>query len=397
MFSFSHFSLSVICRWVFICVAFILTGCSEPTAAPQSPPVPVSVVELNDIEVRPSRDFVARTAASARADLSARIEAEIKQILFVEGAKVAQDQVLIRLEDTRLRADLQQSKAELVGARAELSSAQRNLIRGEDIAGKGYLSDADLDRLKDRFNSAQSRVEAAEAALQIAQTNLAYAEIKSPFAGWVGRQNYDEGAVVSPASGPISDVLMTDPIYVEFQVDEADYVAFQRSAQAIKTRVTEGLSLHLTLPDGGSFDQVGKLNFSDVETDARTGTIAMRAVFPNPDAILLPGLYVTLKIESVAEGLQVLVPQVAIQETIEGKFVLLVDDQNKIVQRFIKTGARVGAMLVTESGLTSGEKVVVEGLQKVRSGVAVIPIIKQINLETGELTETGSSQNETSQ
>ncbi|WP_100639904.1 efflux RND transporter periplasmic adaptor subunit [Marinobacter salexigens] len=395
MFSFSCSSPLRLILWVSltVCTLLMVTGCSEPAAPLSSPPVPVSVVKLEATEVRPSRDFVARTAASARADLTARIEAEIKQILFVEGAKVERGQVLVQLEDTRVAADLQRSKAELTAARAELDSARRNLTRGEDVASKGYLSDADLDKLKDRFNMAQSRLETAEAAVQIAQTNVDYAVIRAPFDGWIGRQNYDEGAIVSPASGAIADVLVTDPIYVEFQLDESDYVAFRRAAQGRNEDVTNGLSLSLTLPDGGRFDQDGQLNFTDVETDARTGTVAMRAVFSNSDAVLLPGLFVTLKIEGATGAAQVLVPQAAIQETIEGKFVLVVDDQNKVVQRFVKTGARLGAMLAIESGLEAGEQVIVEGLQKVRSGIEVKPIIKAINPKTGVFSEAESSDN----
>lgn len=388
MASLPHFSSLPIYRCVFfISAALLLSGCSEPEAPPPAPAVPVSVVSLKATEVRPHRDFVARTAASAKADLVARIEAEIKQILFVEGSKVKQNQVLIKLEDTRVKADFKQAKAELSSASSELNSASRNLERGNDVAGRGYLSDADLDKLKDRFNLAQSRLEAAKAGVQRAQTNLDYTVITAPFEGWIGRQNYDVGAIVSPASGPITDVMVSDPIYVEFQLDEAGYLAFRRASQLSKGNLTSQLSLALTLPGGEHYDQNGKLSFTDVQTDALTGTVAMRAVFPNPDAVLLPGLYVTLQIKGVAGASQVLVPQVAIQETIEGKFVLVVDEQNKVGQRFIKTGARVGAMLATLSGLEVGELVIVEGLQKVRAGVVVNPVVKIIEPQTGVFSE----------
>ena len=296
-------------------------------------------------------------------------------------------QVLVRLEDTRVRADLQQAKAELTAARAEAESARKNLNRGEEIAAKGYLSEADMDTLRDRSNAAAGRLESAEAAVQKATTNLEYAEIKAPFDGWIGRLNYDVGAVVGPASGPIAEVLVTDPIYVEFQLNESDYVAFRRLGSSSGASIVSKLSLRLTLPDGKYYNQNGIPNFADVQTDASTGTVAMRAEFPNPDAVLLPGLYVTLHIEGRAGEPQVLVPQAAVQETIEGKFVLVVDDQQKVIQRFIKTGSRQGAMLVTESGLEVGERVIVEGLQKVRSGVTVNPVPKQIDPDTGVLTD----------
>ncbi|BFN14970.1 efflux RND transporter periplasmic adaptor subunit [Marinobacter sp. RI1] len=373
-------------------VLSLLVGCSESAESPSPQPVAVSVVELKTSEVRPSREFVARTSASARADITARIEAEIREVLFREGARVEQGQVLLRLEDTRANADLQQAEAELAAARAELDSARRNLDRGEDVAGKGFLSAADLDKLKDRFSAAQSRLQTAEAALQKARTNLEYAELKAPFNGWVGRLNYDVGAVVGPATGPITSVLVTDPMYVEFQVNEAEFIAFRRAGAESAQAVAKSLDLSLTLSDGEVYAQPGTLDFADVQTDASTGTVAIRAVFPNPDAVLVPGLYVTLKVSGHTGEARVLVPQVAIQETIEGKFVLLVDDQNQVAQRFIKTGARDGALLVVESGLEAGDQVIVEGLQKVRAGVAVNPVRKDIDPDTGVLSQPGEAQ-----
>lgn len=289
-----------------------------------------------------------------------------KLLSFTEGAKVSQGELLIRLEDTRASADLQQADAELAAARAELESATRNLRRGEEVSEKGFLSAADLDKLKDRFSAAESRLKAAQAAVQKADTNLEYAEVRAPFDGWIGRLNYDVGAVVSPASGPMTSVLVTDPVYVEFQVNEADFVSFRRRGAESAEAFSKSLGLSLTLPDGERYEQPGVLDFADVQTDASTGTVEMRAVFPNPDAVLVPGLYVTLRVEGQSGEAKVLVPQVAVQETIEGKFVLVVDDQNQVAQHFIQTGSREGALLVVNSGLEAGDQVIVEGLQKVR-------------------------------
>jgi len=368
---------------------FMLSGCSEPPESIPSEPPAVSVVVLDTSEVRPTKEFVARTAASVRADITPRIEGEIQEILFKEGTKVSQGQLLIRLEDTRASADLQQTNAELAAARAELESATRNLRRGDELSGTGFLSGADLDKLRDRFNAADSRVKAAEAAVQKASTNLDYAEIRAPFDGWIRQLNYDVGSVVSPATGPITSVLVTDPIYVEFQLNEADFIAIRRAGSRSATMTAESLNFYLTLPDGERFGQPGALDFADAETDASTGTVAMRAVFPNPAAILVPGLYVTLHIEGQAGEGRVLVPKTAVQETIEGKFVLVVDGQNQVTQRFIQTGPQFGSMLVVQSGVEEGDRVIIEGLQKVRPGVTVNPVEKRIDLETGALSEVG--------
>lgn len=368
-----------------VCI-FLIVGCSEPVDPPQNAPVAVSVVTLERAKVRPSREFVARTAASARADIAARIEGEIREIHFNEGARVEQGQLLVRLEDTSAGADLRQAEAELTAARAELQSAIRNLQRGEEVAAKGFLSAADLDKLRDRSSAAEGRLQAAEAAVQKAANNLGYTEIRAPFDGWVGKLKFDVGAVVSPGSGAIAEILVTDPIYVEFQVNEADFVAFRRAGRDAAENMVSNLALYLTLPDGARYAQGGVLDFADVSTDASTGTVAMRAVFPNSAAVLVPGLYVTLHIEGQAGEARILVPQVAVQETIEGQFVLVVNDQQQVAQRFIKTGPRQGAMVVAETGLEAGERVIVEGLQKVRSGVTVNPVPKRIDPDTGVLT-----------
>jgi len=367
----------------------VISGCSEPTEVTGAAPVSVSVVVLEDVEVRPGREFVARTAASARADISARVEAEIREIHFKEGERVEAGQLLVSLEDTNAAADLNQAKAELEASRAELQSAARNLERGEEVAGKGFLSEADLDKLKDRFSAAEGRLQAAEAAVQKAANNLGYTEIRAPFDGWIGRLNFDVGAVVSPSSGAITEILVTEPIYVEFQINEADYVALRRAGQEAAEEFVSNLSLYLTLPDGERYSQGGALDFADVRTDANTGTVAMRAVFRNSDAILLPGLYVTLHVEGQTGEPRVMVPQMAVQETIEGKFVLVVDRNEQVVQRFIQTGPRRGAMLVAESRLEAGERVIVEGLQKARAGATVNPVQKHIDPETGTLADAG--------
>ncbi|MFO8045314.1 MAG: efflux RND transporter periplasmic adaptor subunit [Halomonas sp.] len=368
---------------------FFLTGCSESIDEPEASPVSVSVLHLETSSVRPSREFIARTAPSSKTSISARLQAEIKSIHFEEGSRVEQGQLLVRLEDTNVIADLRQAEAELTAARAEQQSASRNLQRGEEVATRGFLSAADLDKLKDRYSAAQGRLQSAEAALQRAANNLAYTEIRAPFDGWIGKLNFDVGSVVAPASGAIADIMVIDPIYVEFQLDEAEFVALRRTGQEAAETVARHLTLSLILPDGNRHSQGGALDFADISIDASTGTVAMRAVFPNSAAVLVPGLFVTLHIEGQTSEASILVPQMAVQQTIEGQFVLLVNEEQKVVQRFIQTGQRQGAMLVVESGIEAGESVIVEGMQKVRSGATVNPVPKRIDPDTGALVNPG--------
>ncbi|MEH6355235.1 MAG: efflux RND transporter periplasmic adaptor subunit [Marinobacter sp.] len=250
-----------------VCLSLIVSGCSDSADLPESVPVAVSVVTLDSAEVRPSRDFVARTLASAKADISARIEGEIREINFREGARVEKGQLLVRLEDTGASADLKQAEAELTASRAELQSATRNLERGNDVASKGFLSAADLDKLRDRFSAAEARQQVAEAAAEKAANNLGYTDIRAPFDGWIGKLNFDVGAVVRPASGPITEILVTDPMYVGFQVNEADYVAYRRAGRAAAEGVrviVEGLQ---KVHSGITVTPVGK------RIDPKTGVL----------------------------------------------------------------------------------------------------------------------------
>lgn len=360
-------------------------GCSEGDAPVEEVIVPVSVVTVEKASTTPTWSFIGRTAPSRKAAITSRTQAEIRNINFTEGERVEEGQVLVSLESNNANADLRQAEAELIAANAEVQSAARNLRRGEEIAVNGYLSAADLDKLKDRFSQAQGRQEAAQSATQRAQQALEYTEIRAPFSGWVGKANFDPGAVVSPSSGPIAEVVQTDPMFVEFQVNEADFLAYRNRDSS--SEFSQQLDLTLTLADGDQHEHDGELSFTDIRVDERMGTVAARAAFPNPDATLVPGLFVTLNVEQRQGVEKILVPQVALQENNEGKFVLLVDENNRVAQRFIQTGARQGALWTVEAGLDGGEAVIVEGIQKVRTGVQVEPLEKRIDAMTGVIQE----------
>ncbi|MFO7908604.1 MAG: efflux RND transporter periplasmic adaptor subunit [Halomonas sp.] len=360
-------------------------GCSEGDAPVEEVIVPVSVVTVEKASTTPTWSFIGRTAPSRKAAITSRTQAEIRNINFTEGERVEEGQVLVSLESNNANADLRQAEAELIAANAEVQSAARNLRRGEEIAVNGYLSAADLDKLKDRFSQAQGRQEAAQSATQRAQQALEYTEIRAPFSGWVGKANFDPGAVVSPSSGPIAEVVQTDPMFVEFQVNEADFLAYRNRDSS--SEFSQQLDLTLTLADGDQHEHDGELSFTDIRVDERMGTVAARAAFPNPDATLVPGLFVTLNVEQRQGVEKILVPQVALQENNEGKFVLLVDENDRVAQRFIQTGARQGALWTVEAGLDGGEAVIVEGIQKVRTGVQVEPLEKRIDAMTGVIQE----------
>lgn len=364
-----------------------LGGCGQDQAS--LPAMPAPAVSVYAVEARPVgdyREFVARTQASQEATLTARLEGQLQEILFTEGSVVEAGQLLMRIEGDSYRASTEQGEAELRARRDDLAAAQRDLARGQEVASKGYLSQADLDKLKDRVSQATAALNATQASLEKTRINLGYTDIRAPFAGRIGKAHYSVGNVVSPASGSLAELYAIDPIYVNFQVNEVDFLNF-RSRQRQQPEATPPLDVRLKLPNGALHDQPGQIDFADVKSDTGTGTVAVRAVFANSQGVVLPGLYVTLVLESRDKTERVLVPQIAVQESQEGKFVLVVDGDNNVRQRLVKPGLRVGPFWAIESGLDAGERVIVEGLQKVKPGVAVAPVLKTMDPDTGALSD----------
>lgn len=198
---------------------------------------------------------------------------------------------------------------------------------------------------------------------------------------------YDVGNIVGPQSSELAELTAVDPIYVNFQVEEAVYLNYQQKHQSDAGPEAAPIDLHLRLPNNTLYDQAGKLDFADTKIDQGTGTVELRAVFNNPNKLIMPGMFVTLIVESQDKQEMVLVPQAAVQENQQGKFVLVIDKSNKVASRHVTLGRRMNAMWVVESGLSANEQVIIEGLQKVRTGIEVNPVAKMVNATTGVVTD----------
>ena len=233
-------------------------------------------------------------------------------------------------------------------------------------------------------SQANAGVQAAEAALAKAALNLKYTEIRAPFAGRIGKSNYDVGSLVGPGSVTLATVNSLDPINVTFQVEEARYLTYLQNVQRQINELRADLSLRL--PNNTLYTESGTINFADSKVDESMGTISLRAEFPNPDGLVLSGLFVNLIIESEDKELMSMVPQVAVQENQLGKFVLVVDKENLVSSRVVKLKRRINAMWVVESGVDDGEKIIIEGLQKVRPGIVVNPVQKSIDRISGTIS-----------
>jgi len=371
-------------------ISLTLIACSKEAPKTKAPAPAVSVYSVKSQPVGGYREFVARTEAFKEANLKARVEGELIERSFTEGSNVQKGQVLLKIEPAAYDAALAAAKADLSSRLSAQENAKRNLKRANELINDGYISQSDFDRLTTEDSQAKSAVKAAEAALEQARLNLSYTIITAPFTGRIGKVNYNVGNIIGPSSNTLATLLVNDPIYVSFQVEESFYISYLQTHQGSQTSNQAEFDLTLRLPNNSEYPEQGKMDFSDTKIAEGMGTVELRTVFPNPENIILPGLFVTLIAESVNKESKVLVPQVAVQENQQGKFVLIVDKENKVKQRHVELGRRIHAMWAVESGLELGEQVIVEGLQKVRSGVEVKGLLKQVDPLTGTISDTVS-------
>lgn len=362
----------------------LLAGCGEDQKQQQQMPPPgVSVVNVTEQKVGEYHEYVARTEAVDSVNLRARVEGFLVQRDFSEGQTVDKDQLLFEIDRKPYEASLKKAEADLASSKADLTKARKDLQRSKDLFKKGHISQADLDTQTSNEARAVAAVQATEAQLDSAKLNLGYTRIKAPFKGEVGKARYSIGNLVGPTSEPLATLTSTDPIYVNFQVDEKQLVSHLQANAGRKDDDNEQFKLNLRLPTGQDYGEQGTFNFADTRVDETTGTLSLRASFPNPDGIILPGLYVTLLAESNDKVMQPVIPQAAVQENQSGRFVLVVTPEQTVATRQVKMGRRIGPMWVVSQGLKANEQIIVEGLQKVRPGTKVAPKVVNIDPTTG--------------
>ena len=369
--------------------ALLLSACSEdkPEIAKGAPPLPsVPVVELGATPVGTYHEFTGRIDASERVEVTARVEGLIEERLFTEGEAVSAGQLLFRLEKAPLEAAVHQAEADLAGAESEVRQAHSQLERGRRLQPRGYISKADLDTLTGQETQARARVESRKAALEQARLNLSFADIHAPFAGKTGASAFSVGSLVGPGKGTLVEIVRLDPVHTSFQVTQQEMLDYKLSHHK-EMAGSHPFLARLRLPNGMDYPEPGSIDFTAPEVNETTGTVSIRATFTNPDHLLLPGMYVTLILEGEKRVSRVLVPQVAVRQSLEGRSVLVVDAQNKVHSRAIETGRRLGAFFAVQSGLEAGERVVLIGGKTISGGEEIKPVMKQVDRETGAVTD----------
>ena len=353
--------------------SLLLSACSEPPAPVQMPPPTVVTQKVASQAVTLQRDFIGRTAALERVELRARVSGFLEQKKFAEGGGVQRGDLLFVIESDAYRAKLTQAEAQLAADNARLEEADVRYKRLEKLRKNGNVSEQDVDEARAARTMAEAAVVASLAAKQQAELDLSSVEIRSPLDGLIGRAAIDPGNLISPETGVLATVVNFDPINVDFTLSDTQYLQFRRQQDLNEAEGTVAAvpEFRLRLSDDSVYEHTGKMRLTGNEIDPGTGTISLRAVFPNPDLLLRPGQFVNLTVRVEQSDESIVVPNSSVLTGQAGHSVLVVNDSNTVEQRNIVVGEQLAEGWIVQSGLNEGEQIIVRGLQKARPGIEV--------------------------
>jgi membrane fusion protein (multidrug efflux system) len=354
-----------------VIICFVRCGAALAQGAP---PPAVTVSPVASRQVTETGGFVGRVVAIDKVDIVARVAGFIEQRNFTEGQQVKTGDLLFRIEQDTYKAAVDQQNANLAKAKATEVNANLQLQRGQTLVKSQNVPQATVDQLAATELAAQADVLQAQALLEQAQINLGYTEIRSPIDGRIGLAIFTVGNLVGPSTGRLATIVSQDPIYVTFQASEADIIEYRHRVAASADK-NPHVTIHIKLPDGTIYSRPGLTNFLDVQVQADTDTVVVRAQLPNPEGILVPGGIVGVSVERGAPSSSLVVPQSAVQLDQAGRYVLVVDDAKKVELRRITTGSEQGRDVVVSNGLKEGELIIVDGIQKVHPGQIVTPTV----------------------
>ncbi|MEN0679035.1 efflux RND transporter periplasmic adaptor subunit [Plesiomonas shigelloides] len=344
------------------------------------PPAAVDVVTLQQAPLQLTTDLTGRTSALRIAEVRPQVSGLILKRLFTEGSDVKAGDVLYQIDPALYEADVASASAALARAQASARTAELRLKRYVNLLQKHSISQQEYDDADAQRKQAQADVLAAQANLKRARINLGYTKITAPISGRIGTSAVTEGALVTAQQGvALTTIQQLDPMYVDVRQSTADLLRLKQwvASGKVTAQNPNEAPVSLFLEDGSAYPQAGVLQFSDVTVDENTGMVSLRVVVPNPQQLLMPGMFIRARLSEGVRENGLLVPQVAVSRTPKGgASVLVVDSDNKVSPRDIQVSRMIGTDWVVESGLKAGERVIIAGLQKVAPGAQVNPTDK---------------------
>ena len=356
----------------------ILTSCEKKnTTVGKSPSTPpeVGVIIVQPQRVTLTTELAGRTSAHLIAEVRPQVGGIIQKRLFTEGSDVKAGEILYQIDPATYQAAYNSAKASLARAEANVINARLKAERYRELIKNNFVSQQDYDDVNAAFKLAEADIEAAKAALETARINLAYTRITAPISGRIGRSTVTDGALVTAnQSAALATIQQLSPMYVDVTQSSAELLHLKQNLASglLKNSTTGQARVKLILEDGSAYTLPGTLKFSDVTVDQSTGSITLRAIFPNPKQILLPGMFVRAILEEGVDEHAILVPQRGVTRSPDGNaMVLVVGGEEKVETRTIKVVRTVGDNWLVSEGLKAGDRVILEGLQKARPGTSV--------------------------
>jgi len=350
--------------------ALCVSGCAKPAATPLPPPI-VQVAELAPTNVPLFTEIIGQVDSPENAQVRARVEAFVEEVLFIEGREVNQGDVLFKLDDRPVAQRLAAAEAGLAEAKAALNKYEKDVARLTPLAAKRAIPQQDLDNALASVEVGKASVLAAEARVQSAELELSYCQVKAPITGLIGAKQVAIGDLVGKGEPTLMATISSrDPMWFYCSISEAQYLRAEAATQRKGLKMGD-LPITLILADGSIHPEKGKFVFIDRAVDVKTGTLRLRAEFRNTDRVLRPGLFGRIRVDLGVRPDSILVPERAVTELQGKNFVWVVDSENKASQRPVQVGEQVGGSLLILEGLKAGERIVVEGIQKVREGSPV--------------------------
>jgi len=352
-----------------LATAVFCAGCSTQAEKPAPPPPGVTVTPVIQKDVPIYQEWVGTMTGNVDAEIRPKVEGFLLSRLYAEGSFVTKGQAMFQLDKRQAQAAVEQATGNLERARAALAQAQIDVNRYTPLVAQRAVSQAELDKAQSSARAAAATVDADQAVLDNAKLNLGWTTVTSPISGIAGVAKVGIGDLITPTT-VMTTVSSVNPIYVDVNIAEQDYLRFQRE----KATQTGAKDLQLILGDNTTFPQRGRVLFVNREVDLRTGTIQVRGEFPNPGNVLRPGQYARIRAMTELRKGALLIPQRCVSE-LQGIYqVGVVDKDNKVTIRTVKLGPQYQDMWVVDSGLQLGDNVIVDGLQRVRTGMTVAPV-----------------------